>query len=41
LKASNGASGAIIGSAFVKLLGNAKNLREEIVGFVKSIKGLK
>ena len=40
LKASNGASGAIIGSAFVKLLGNAKNLREEIVGFVKSIKGL-
>jgi len=41
LKASNGASGAIIGSAFVKLVGNAKNLREEIVGFVKSIKGLK
>ena len=41
LKASNGASGAIIGSAFVKLLGNAQNLREEIVGFVKSIKGLK
>ncbi len=41
LKASNGASGAIIGSAFVKLLGNAKNPREEIVGFVKSIKGLK
>ena len=41
LKASNGASGAIIGSAFVKLLGNAKNLSEEIVGFVKSIKGLK
>jgi tryptophan synthase alpha chain len=40
LKASNGASGAIIGSAFVKLLGNAKNLQEEIVGFVKSIKGL-
>lgn len=39
LKASNGASGAIIGSAFVKLLGNAKNLREEIVGFVQSIKG--
>ncbi|NQW75873.1 MAG: tryptophan synthase subunit alpha [Cytophagales bacterium] len=41
IKASNGASGAIIGSAFVKLVGNAKNLREEIVGFVKSIKGLK
>lgn len=41
IKASNGASGAIIGSAFVKLLGNARNLREEIVGFVKSIKGLK
>ena len=41
LKASDGSSGAIIGSAFVKLLGNAKNLREEIVGFVKSIKGLK
>jgi tryptophan synthase alpha chain len=41
IKASNGASGAIIGSAFVKLLGTAKNLSEEIVGFVKSIKGLK
>lgn len=41
IKASNGASGAIIGSAFVKLLGNVKNLREEIVEFVKSIKGLK
>jgi len=41
LKASNGASGAIIGSAFVKLVGSAKNLREEIVGFVKSIKALK
>jgi len=41
LKASNGASGAIIGSAFVKLLGNAKNLHEEIVEFVKRIKGLK
>ena len=41
IKASKGASGAIIGSAFVKLLGNAKNLREEIVEFVKSIKGLK
>ena len=41
IKASNGASGAIIGSAFVKLLGNARNLREEIVEFVKNIKGLK
>jgi tryptophan synthase alpha chain len=41
LKASNGASGAIIGSAFVKLLGSAKNLSEEIVGFVKSFKGIK
>jgi len=41
IKASKGESGAIIGSAFVKLLGNAKNLREEIVEFVKSIKGLK
>ena len=41
IKASKGASGAIIGSAFVKLLGNAKNLREEIVEFVISIKGLK
>jgi tryptophan synthase alpha chain len=41
LKASNGASGAIIGSAFVKLLGSAKSLSEEIVGFVKSFKGIK
>jgi tryptophan synthase alpha chain len=33
------AQGAIIGSAFVKLLGEAKNLKEDIATFVKSIKG--
>ena len=37
LKASKGASGAIIGSAFVKLLGQAKDLRQEIVAFVSGI----
>jgi tryptophan synthase alpha chain len=40
LKASAHASGAIIGSAFVKLVGNAKNLREDIISFVKSVKGV-
>ena len=39
IKASEQASGAIIGSAFVKLLGRANNLREEIGAFVKGIKG--
>lgn len=38
LKASKHASGAIIGSAFVKLLANAKDLRGEIVEFVKGLK---
>lgn len=33
------AQGAIIGSAFIKVLGNGKNLEEDISGFVKSIKG--
>ncbi len=37
-KASQRASGAIIGSAFVKLLSNAKYLRSEIVEFVKGLK---
>jgi len=41
LKASESAAGAIIGSAFVKLLGTAQDLQEEIVGFVQSIKGKK
>jgi tryptophan synthase alpha chain len=40
LKASAGASGAIIGSAFVKLLGQAKDIRSEVVAFVKGIKGM-
>jgi tryptophan synthase alpha chain len=39
VKASESAAGAIIGSAFVKLLGNAKDLHNEIVGFVRAIKG--
>lgn len=38
LKASQHASGAIIGSAFVKLLANAKDLRAEIIDFVKGVK---
>jgi tryptophan synthase alpha chain len=38
LKASENSSGAIIGSAFVKLLAQSKNLREDIIGFVKSVK---
>jgi tryptophan synthase alpha chain len=41
LKASESAAGAIIGSAFVKLLGTAQDLHAEIVGFVQSIKGKK
>ncbi len=40
LKASNGSSGAIIGSAFVKLLSQAKDLKSEIEEFVGSIKGI-
>jgi tryptophan synthase alpha chain len=40
LKASKGASGAIIGSAFVKLVGQAKDIHSEVVAFVKAIKGL-
>lgn len=39
VKASESAAGAIIGSAFVKLLGSAQDLHSEIVGFVQSIKG--
>jgi tryptophan synthase alpha chain len=40
-KASQHASGAIIGSAFVKMLATAKDLSAEIVDFVQSIKGKK
>ncbi len=39
VKASKNASGAIIGSAFVKMIAQAKDLRTEIVAFVQSIKG--
>jgi tryptophan synthase alpha chain len=38
-KASQHASGAIIGSAFVKMIASAKDLSAEIVDFVQSIKG--
>lgn len=38
LKASKHASGAIIGSAFVKLLSGAKDLEKEVVEFVKGIR---
>jgi tryptophan synthase alpha chain len=40
-KASQHASGAIIGSAFVKMLATAKDLSAEIVDFVQSIRGKK
>jgi tryptophan synthase alpha chain len=39
MKASKNASGAIIGSAFVKMIAQAKDLKAEIVDFVRSIKG--
>ena len=39
MKASEASSGAIIGSAFVKLLSKSKDLRTDIVQFVKGIKG--
>ena len=41
MKASKNASGAIIGSAFVKMIAQAKDLQAEIVEFVQSIKGKK
>ena len=41
LKASKNASGAIIGSAFVKMIAQAKDLQAEIINFVESIKGKK
>jgi tryptophan synthase alpha chain len=41
MKASKNASGAIIGSAFVKMIAQAKDLSAEIVDFVQSIKGKK
>ena len=40
-KASQHASGAIIGSAFVKMIATAKYLSADIVDFVQSIKGKK
>ncbi|TBH72373.1 tryptophan synthase subunit alpha [Aquirufa antheringensis] len=39
VKASKNASGAIIGSAFVKMIAQAKDLSAEIVAFVQLIKG--
>jgi len=41
VKASKNASGAIIGSAFVKMIALAKDLSAEIVDFVQSIRGKK
>jgi tryptophan synthase alpha chain len=41
MKASKNASGAIIGSAFVKMIAQAKDLSAEIVDFVQAIKGKK
>ena len=41
VKASKNASGAIIGSAFVKMIAQAKDLQAEIIDFVQSIKGKK
>ncbi len=41
IKASKNASGAIIGSAFVKMIAQAKDLQAEIIDFVQSIKGKK
>jgi tryptophan synthase alpha chain len=38
--ACNYASGAIIGSAFIKVLQQSKNLREDIINYIKSVKGL-
>ena len=34
------ASGAIIGSAFINLLNNSKNIEQDITGFIKSVKGI-
>ncbi|RXK51000.1 tryptophan synthase subunit alpha [Aquirufa rosea] len=39
LKASSSASGAIIGSAFVKLLAKSSDLKKDIIAFVREIKG--
>ena len=38
-KAADYSAGAIVGSAFITLLGQAKDLNEEIQEFVKSLKG--
>ena len=37
--ASSFASGAIVGSAFINLLKDSKNLRADVIAFVKNIKG--
>ncbi len=34
------ASGAIIGSAFIDLLSNTNNMKKDITGFIKSVKGI-
>ncbi len=34
------ASGAIIGSAFIKVLENSNNLKEDVISYIKSVKGL-
>lgn len=39
-KASSFGNGAIVGSAFITLLGNSKNLSDDIGKFVKSLKGI-
>ncbi|NJN26189.1 MAG: tryptophan synthase subunit alpha [Cyclobacteriaceae bacterium] len=38
-QASAHASGAIIGSAFIQLLSNTKNMEQDIFGFIQSVKG--
>ena len=38
-QAVNYADGAIIGSAFINVLKNSDNLEEDIVGYVRSVKG--
>ena len=34
------ASGAIIGSAFIKVLQQSKNLKQDVINYIKSVKGL-
>lgn len=40
-RACEHANGAIIGSAFINVLKNSKNLHSDITGFIKSVKGIK